>query len=660
MDDAIAAALLRRFEDHRIVFWEEPVGEWAERVGAVELPGVTVVRVTDNEFGLKYRMLRAERGRRFLVYQPGVVPVPSEDWLLDVRLAAGRFRADGAAMRAAELGVRAGLEEVLASHSEAVRSRTRAEALRRRLTGGEDERALRMALLAVAAGAEGGIDTVVEALLAERAVGRTEAMALVERAALAPVLWDELARNFGYRTDTPGLGDLSVALFASNWRASLGGAPALNAEALRFFDRWRDSRTAAAAFAFASADAAEALAIGDAVATLPLDTLAGAFAFELADRQVIRLLAAEVAERRRPATAVTELIRQRRASHWWASYEALYDAIGHAADFAATLADVRLEMDGMEDGVRRYAASWFRVDQLYRRFTDAALRSGEATLTGPLAEQVDRLYVDSFLFKLGERWQRAVDGAARWEAGAVPLQRRFFADQVGAYRQKGQRLCVIISDALRYEVAEELAAKVRGLDRFEASVEPMLGSLPSYTQLGMASLLPHRALSIAPDDSATVLADGRPTGGLENRRAILATGRTDDRTTALKSEELMALNKDEARALVREHDLVYVYHDRIDAIGDKMATEGRTFEACADAVEDIARMVRKLANANVTHLVVTADHGFLFQQRPVTEGDYLSEAPDGSEILYRGRRFVLGRGLRETHGLARFSPPNWA
>ena len=56
-----------------------------------------------------------------------------------------------------------------------------------------------------------------------------------------------------------------------------------------------------------------------------------------------------------------------------------------------------------------------------------------------------------------------------------------------------KRVFVIISDALRFEIANELGAIINNEKRFKAEVSTQLGVLPSYTQLGMAALLPHSA-----------------------------------------------------------------------------------------------------------------------------------------------------------------------
>ena len=79
----------------------------------------------------------------------------------------------------------------------------------------------------------------------------------------------------------------------------------------------------------------------------------------------------------------------------------------------------------------------------------------------------------------------------------------------------------MISDALRYEAGAELAARINGQYRFNANLSTQLGVLPSYTKLGMASLLPHTTLSYTA--KGDVLADGTSTSSTESRQKILDT-----------------------------------------------------------------------------------------------------------------------------------------
>jgi uncharacterized protein (TIGR02687 family) len=203
-------------------------------------------------------------------------------------------------------------------------------------------------------------------------------------------------------------------------------------------------------------------------------------------------------------------------------------------------------------------------------------------------------------------------------------------------------------------VGEELQSLIRREDRFDAELVPALACLPSYTQLGMASLLPHQTLHIVEDGSGEVTADGISATGTVNRARILA--KTVAASTAVLAKDVLAMGKEESRSLIRDHDVVYVYHNLIDKTGDTRDTEERVFGAAEDTLDELLRVIKKLVNANANNVVVTADHGFIYQNHPLQDSDFLSTEPSGTEILYVDRRFVLGRGLRENSSFKIFQP----
>jgi uncharacterized protein (TIGR02687 family) len=207
---------------------------------------------------------------------------------------------------------------------------------------------------------------------------------------------------------------------------------------------------------------------------------------------------------------------------------------------------------------------------------------------------------------------------------------------------------------MRYEIGEELLSRVRQEDRFEASLKPALSMLPSYTQLGMAALLPNETISLAENNNThTISVDGINAQGTPAKAKILKS-LDGKRSSALKSEDLMKLNGDECRELVREHDIVYVYHNKIDATGDKRDSEEGVFKASEETLTHLVNLVKKLASANATNLLITADHGFIYQDRTIEESDFLAVEPEGKKILLHNRRFVLGFGLKEQSSLRKF------
>ncbi len=135
-----------------------------------------------------------------------------------------------------------------------------------------------------------------------------------------------------------------------------------------------------------------------------------------------------------------------------------------------------------------------------------------------------------------------------------------------------------MSDALRYEVAEELARIIRSEDRYDAELKHAVTKLPSYTQLGMAALLPNSSLKINDDKSATVDVDERSSQGIANRGPATRNG-VAGKALAIQAEEFLGKNRDECRELTREHDVIYIYQNRIDKVGHSRDTEKNVFSA---------------------------------------------------------------------------------
>ena len=112
-------------------------------------------------------------------------------------------------------------------------------------------------------------------------------------------------------------------------------------------------------------------------------------------------------------------------------------------------------MDSLAEGVQRYSSNWYQIDQLHRKFTYHVRMSGQASLMGSLTEQIENLYSNNYLLKLGDRFQTFVDAASKWEAFPVRRQKDFFEHWVRPFLRKDNKVCVIISDAMRYEIGDE-------------------------------------------------------------------------------------------------------------------------------------------------------------------------------------------------------------
>ena len=654
MEKRIAQALKKLFVKHRIVFWYDAKQELRNQFELLELADVEKLELTNNEYGIKYKILREQPKQKFLLYRDGPQPADLDNWLLDVQLAHGEFRTDQVAIWLSELGLGLEFTEVVQDHTEFFQAIKRKEALKKLLTADDTMGQIRLKMLAVCTSSDARIDTILESLLQELADERDEKIRLIDRCNLSGFLWEQLNRHFGYQSQEASIRDFVIELFKSCYAMGTDGEVNLTGDALVFLKRWKDSRQFEDCFETLSAECAEVLGIKEDLYKRDFRELLELDYFQLIDQKIISDLVREVAARTVSPGDVAIWVRQRRQGHWYSEYQHLYEAIDYAAQFIHVLGEISLNMTSLTEGVQNYSHSWYQLDQLYRKFIYHVGTSAQVSLMADLAKKIENLYTNNYLLKLGDTFQDFVDTSTTWEALPVLSQRQFFDYWVKPFLSKNNKVCVIISDAMRYEVGHELLSLIRQEDRYSAELQPLLAMLPSYTQLGMAALLPNKSLAFVDDNSGTVLVDGQKSQGTANRNKILKTA-LNSRGEAISSEKLMQLNRDESRELLKNNDVIYIYHNQIDHIGDQMHSEGGTFEATEKTLVDVIKLIKKLTAANANNILVTADHGFIYQHRTLDESDFSSVEVKGDTILSRGRRFALGKGLINSPSLHKFS-----
>ncbi|MBK5938204.1 BREX-1 system phosphatase PglZ type A [Halochromatium roseum] len=681
----IADALNERFhqDGHRLVFWHDPESEFEETVGDLDLNGVSVLRLDEHPpLEVKARLELEDPTGRYLLYAPFEPPAPDDDWLLDIRLYSGRFSADRASMLLADLGLaQQSLRQHLAERARFFASRERLERLKRLISADDGAADIDRKILAVLVKADHPeLFTLLITLLDAIPDGQLDAEPAVwpdlTKYGVEDAFWDLIDAHFGWRDEAPTLKGLLIRLLVSDLANGLGSALPAGlqhlvlpkrgvANAVVCLAQWRDSSARGPSYERLSAAVAETIKLDQQLSGLGLDALQEAKTFLRVEQAIAGRLRDRVLETadRIDAEAIRKVASSRQDGYWASAkladseaaprktLHAVYQALATAADLFALHNAEKIIPEPTDAPAlfRAYTERLYRFDQLYRHCcecADAAEARGWDILKA-LRERVEQTYGQGFLAELALRWNKHLAGGllAHWRLPEVPSQQDFFAREVAPQLAKGpeRRVFVIISDALRYEAAQELTAQLNGRYRFDARLGVQLGVLPSYTGLGMAALLPHAQLSY--DAKGALRVDGLPCAALEQRAKVLGT--VDG--IAAKAETLMAMKKDEGRAFIKPYRVVYLYHDRIDAISDKPATEAETFHAVRQAIDELADLTAKIVNSlNGNQILITADHGFLFQERPlgVTDKSTLGEEPAGT--VKAKKRYLLGYDLPES------------
>ncbi|GLW94046.1 BREX-1 system phosphatase PglZ type A [Actinokineospora globicatena] len=655
MSDAATALphLLRWFDSHRVVFWHDTESRYTAEIDGLDLPGIQTIRVANDEFAIKNRLLRDELEDKVLVYRSGQVPDGIGNWLLDLELAYGVFTADRPALVAQDLGLAGnGIVEVVQAYEKFFNATKRVQSLKALLNPEDDATDLRAKMTAVVLGLKDShsLLEITRTLLTENAKGQHAKYDALADLGLDGFFWQGVARIYGYQSASPSIDDLVLWIFGRAIEGFKSERPGGLQNIQLDFASLRNDRRSQATMATLANRAAGDLDYKSKIEDTSFRDLVGVDLFVETDQKIISDLARAVAEQTVTPREVAEVVRQRQSSVWADGYKQLYTAVTSASELLGELASLNLGMQSFDDGLERYRDGWFRIDQLYRQFVYAARKAEYPEPLEALRELVERRYTNKYVYELGNAWQQQVDQVEKWRSIALCSQTAFYARYVEPLVRDGdKKAVVIISDALRYEVADELGSLIRREDRFDANLEAVLGVLPSYTQLGMAALLPHSTLKHSAD-AKTVLLDEQPTNNTAFRSKILeGVG-----GSAIQAEDFKALNAEERRELYKANRVLYVYHNRIDATGDKPGTERQVFEAVDDTLRDIVDLVKKLASANATNIFITADHGFLFQDEALPDPFFLSTQPQGDGIKVVNRRFVLGNGLKLDNAFVTF------
>lgn len=651
---AVLPHLEQQFANQRLVFWSDPEGEYAEEVGDLALDGVTLIRVDNNEYATKHRVLKEEPDAKFLIYRDSVPANDIGNWLLDLELAYGTFTADSVALLRQELGLTdVAVADVLEKHQKFFRSTKRTGALKELLRPEDEPKLVQAKMCAVLMGqASHSLSDLTRALLAENARGSSEKYQALTSFDLDDFYWEGVREIYGYRAASPSVDDFILWMF----RQAIDGFGGGGARPLRNlqldFGSWRNDRRSSGDFMALAKRAARDLDYASQIEDVVMAELLADDLFEETEQKIAAELARVVADRTISAREVAEIIRRRQSSIWADGYQNLYKALGAASELLSRVTTEAFDVSSFDGGLQRYRDDWFQIDQLYRQF-QIALRSTEhSSVLDRLREQVDNYYVNKFLFALGDSWQQQVDQVDTWRSLVLRPQSAFYRDRIDPLVGRGnKKAVVIISDALRYEVADELGTRIRQEDRFDAELDAMLGVLPSYTQLGMAALLPHKTLGHS-EGGDPVLVDGQRSDGTVNRGKILSDVDGD----AVQAETILGMNNKDLKQLYTQHRIFYIYHNAIDKKGDDVMTERQVPEAAEQALEELVVLVKKMASANATNIFVTADHGFLYQDTALPESGFLSTQPQGDALVNMKSRYVLGHGLKDDPAFKTFAP----
>lgn len=663
---------------HRLVIWEDEEGGYTEILEHLRIDGASIVDVTGRELASKRRILRDEYEGRFVIYRQGSLPAPADDFLYDLKLAALPFIVSTEGIWAEECGIPVNLSDDLNAYSRFFASAERKQRLKDsalpKSTPDDLARAVLAACVATSATYwRDALRDVVKKVVTEWAEGSSTTYKLICDSALTTRFWSEVESVLGYVPDDgdPTIDDLAFEMLASTCKNILPpDTTSVTTDAERILTEMAANARKKDAYEGLIEKCAEALA-----ALIPADNRTPESIGQLDsipqfDQWVLTALANALVAGTLRYEQIEQVVATRSSTQWYERFEDNYRALISACRFFDAIASYESGFPGVtsaQDIFDLYCSDWFVVDESYRHFFAhyANLQNGKFKQKLESPKQRILASYDHYLMTLTDKWQFALfaDGDV-YPPADIAFQACFFKDRVARAlpsSEKGRRVGVIISDALRYEVGRELASRIsrsrntKLRDGKSVSCEGALCAIPSYTQLGMAALLPGGSMEIDPA-TGYVMKDGSSTSGLANRQKILDSVYSG--SIAIKADALMA---DGSTVVGNTAPVIYVYHNVIDKMGDSRDTEDKVFMACEDACKEIEELASELISAGCGTVYITSDHGFLYQAGDIAAYEY-AEIEDLSTLskvedmeMNRTRRFIVAGVLPKSDSLIEYA-----
>lgn len=641
-------------ESTRIIFWFDDKGEYEDEVAELCLDNATL-HILDGANWLYTKWLLHEQDTegKYLVYAPFSRPSDAENPLADLYYYSVPYYTDRISQMSQEIGIDNRFKEHMAQYGNFWKNKVRIEKFKSLGIDHFNVEMIDIGLIAVLTEVKiANFEEIVRQLLLTDA---TEYIKALENNNLLERFWQLCNKYFGYDAENPNLDDLAacmvityaasalktsvptvmksyvlkkrndVVVFVRNIMDNVSNrihydelAEKID-KSLRFTAKISDEiKKDSGSIQLVDIFACDAFSgIDDILINWCLDKLND----EILDAQIDGMNIAQIADQ-----------RISKAFHYGEKYQNEYKAIKYAYLMMKSVSLMEYTSD-VAVLVQDYQKETYLIDSYYRWFYYAYDQIEENDRFSEARVRVENIYSNTYLQKLVPKWNDGLDDETVASIGLIK-QEDFFKHYLRAYDGK-DRVIVIISDALRYECAKELMSKLELDEKCDARMDAMIGVLPSVTSLGMASLLPHKELYVDAEMNVTV--DGNSCGDIVSRDKVLKV--QNENNIAVSFDEIYK-NRGRAKELLQEKNVVYVYHNQVDARGDKQASENEVFRACEEAIREIVELIHQLTgDVSATKYIITADHGFLYKRNKLQEFDKVSFRKEICE--YSNKRFLL-------------------
>ncbi len=647
---------LEEFYKRRIIFWNDEDGDFKDEINDLELSNAKVLILNDtNQFESKRILSSLDLDSNYLVYNP-LISDTEHDWFLDIKLYSDEYRADKTSRLMQDLHIlnTPELRKEVQKFKGFFNAKDRCEAFMSLNQNIDKKSSLYMTLLSAICGVkEVKPEEIIKAVIVNGPDINNSIKSELLRYSASDLFWSLVSKTTGFN-NSKNIDELAyhVVLSAISRTSSenlLSGLEAKYSSEYSGFCydlvfNWihgsdKESFKIVADYVINNLDLLNRFNKFEISDLLNIDIL------YIIDEIILSKLMHQIINNSIDADSILSIVEKRRTSAWYDDYSYFYDGIyqvalmkkfheQHLSSFH------HVSSKEMWDA---YTNDYYQMDTLYRKFHisfSTCLQTIHPSLDDSfkdLADYVEKEYKNWYLDKLASNWNNVIETDLKETARfkGIDQQVDFYQDVV---KKVDGKVFVIISDALRYDVAYSLAKQLEVETKADVEISSMQGIFPSITKYGMAALLPHKELKAIENNGTTKVLVDSNSSEMSDRDGILKT--YSENSVALKYKDIITMKRDERRAATKGKDIIYIYHDTIDASSHN--DEASVFDACDKAINEIKNLVNVICGElNGLNVLITSDHGFLYTYRQLDESDKMERSSFKKDIIEQGRRYVI-------------------
>ena len=410
----IEEALSKLFDKHRVIFWYDENELLKQEFNELALEDVQKVIVGNNHFQIKYLVTKEKPSTKFLLYLPNKKPSNADNWLLDLELAHYVFQTRQEAMFAQELELDYDFTNLIAEHIEFFKNKERREKLKGLLGKDDDYQAIRYKMLAVLFNTDNvSLVSFLQIHASAFNDGNERYDRELERYNLKNFYWKEIARKYGYNSETPAIYDFLMEVFGNNF--SIGKKSGIAKESKILIGIWKDSISYQHAYRKLSHRIAEDLKVETALNNIRLDDIIQDDLFELIDKRIISELIQLICEEAISNERLNQLIKQRENKYWYHDYEDFYACLENGMQMITTIRKTdKAKVESFVEGVQSYVQNLYKIDHFYRKYITHYRKAKQNKVLQPLTDKVEKVYCNDWLLNYGNRWQKVIDATDKW------------------------------------------------------------------------------------------------------------------------------------------------------------------------------------------------------------------------------------------------------